>query len=239
MACEEFSPRLERYLDGELPASEVAALEAHIKGCASCLAEALSRRELSLAIREAGASFRESPALRARVVRTLHPRPRPALWLVPLAAALVVGAGLLALRGTPGRAGLGVREVVDLHVTQLASVAPLDVLSSDKHTVKPWFEGKVPFSFDLPEFSGSPFELLGGRVVYLDQEPAAHLLFGMRRHKISVFVLRESAAPDLTALSQTRAFRVLSFTQRGLRWVIVSDTSPEDVEDLARRLGRT
>jgi anti-sigma factor RsiW len=114
---------------------------------------------------------------------------------------------------------------------------PLDVVSSDSHTVKPWFEGKLPFTFDLPDLSGSSFELLGGRVVYLDQAPAAHLLFRVRRHRISVFVMQErEGLADRTPRAATRSFRVTSFADRGLRFIAVADTGPEELEELARRL---
>jgi anti-sigma factor RsiW len=245
MVCEAWERGIDRYLDGELPESEIAALEAHLKGCASCATAALSRRELRLAIREAGAAFTPGPAFRARMERAAKGRSgaaRSALWLLPLAAALLAGVGLVALRGGREAAGdFGVREAVDLHVTELASTVPPDVVSSDSHTVKPWFEGKLPFTFDLPDLSRSPFELLGGRVVWIDQMPAAHLLFRVRRHRVSVFVLEErrDATPilrDLGPGASARSFGVRSFSDRGLRYVIVADTGQEDLDDLARRL---
>ncbi len=248
MVCETWGRRLDRYLDGELPDSDITALEAHLKGCTSCATEALTRRELQLAIREAGATFRPSPTFRARVERAARrrsPATRSALWLLPLAATLLAGVALVALRGGRETAGnFGLREAVDLHVTELASTVPPDVVSSDSHTVKPWFEGKLPFTFDLPELSQSSFELLGGRVVWIDQMPAAHLLFRVRRHRVSVFVLQEGPGAtqtlrDLGPDTRVRSFRVLSFADRGLRYVIVADTGPEDLDDLAHRLRGT
>ncbi len=245
MVCETWDRGLDRYLDGELPESDVVALEAHLKGCASCATEALSRRELQLAIHEAGASFRPSLAFRARMERATRrrsPATRSALWLLPLAAALLAGVGLVALRGGRETArDFGLREAVDLHVTELASTVPPDVVSSDSHTVKPWFEGKLPFTFDLPELSQTSFELLGGRLVWIDQMPAAHLLFRVRRHRVSVFVLQERPGAaqtlhDLGPGTTTRSFRMLSFTDRGLRYVVVADIGLEDLDDLAREL---
>lgn len=244
MICKAWESNLNRYLDGELPESDVAPLEAHLKGCVSCAAEALSRRELRIAIREAGAGLRPSPAFRARIQRAVtqrHPATSNALWLLPLAAALLAGVGLFALRGARDVGDLGLREVIDFHVTELASTVPLDVVSTDSHTVKPWFEGKLPFTFDLPDLSKSPFELLGGRVVWIDQAPAAHLLFRLRRHRISVFVLQErpttaTSVRDMAPQHGVRSFRVLSSADRGLRYVIVADTGPEDLDELALKL---
>lgn len=65
-------------------------------------------------------------------------------------------------------------EVADLHIATLASANPIDVVSTDRHTVKPWFAGKIPFTFNLPELQNSPFTLLGAKVSYLNQSPGAH-----------------------------------------------------------------
>jgi len=82
-------------------------------------------------------------------------------------------------------------ELVDQHVATLASSNPVDVVSTDRHTVKPWFEGKIPFTFNLPELQGSSFLLVGGRVSYLSQAPGAELIFRVRQHQISVFIFQE------------------------------------------------
>ena len=79
-------------------------------------------------------------------------------------------------------------ELADLHVATLASATPVDVISTDRHTVKPWFEGKIPFTFNLPELQGTEFSLVGGRVTYLSQAPGAHLLYRLRKHELSVFI---------------------------------------------------
>jgi len=71
-------------------------------------------------------------------------------------------------------------EIADLHVSTLASSSPVDVISTDRHTVKPWFQGKIPFAFNLPELQNSEFTLIGGRMTYLDQTPGAHLIYDAR-----------------------------------------------------------
>ena len=84
-------------------------------------------------------------------------------------------------------------EVADLHVATLASSSPVDVVSTDRHTVKPWFQGRIPFAFNLPELQNTDFTLLGGRVTYLDQVPGAQLIYDIRKHHISVFIFPEAA----------------------------------------------
>ena len=86
-------------------------------------------------------------------------------------------------------------EIADLHVGTLASASPVDVISTDRHTVKPWFQGKIPFSFNLPDLQNTEFSLLGGRLTYLDQTPGAQLIYDYRKHHISVFVFQERSLP--------------------------------------------
>ena len=120
-------------------------------------------------------------------------------------------------------------EFADLHVAALASANPVEVISTDRHTVKPWFQGRIPFTFDLPELQGSPFALLGGRVAYFHQEPAAHLIFRYQRHLISVFIFRDAsqaALPTSAIADQTSSFRLRSWTQGGLRYVVIGDAGP-------------
>ncbi len=246
MSCAAFGARLDLYLDGELGDADLPALEGHIATCASCAAEALRRRELMAAIRDAGARFRAGPRLTARVERSLAGRRRPSLatWLIPLAAALLAGIGLAFYQGL-ARAdrehALG--ELLDVHVATLASTSPVDVVSTDRHTVKPWFEGKLPFTFDLPDLAGTPFELVGGRVAWLRQAPAAQLMIRLRSHRISVFVLAEGtdaarALSGVLSSGRAPAFRVVTWSGRGLRFVAVGDTNRDDLELLAASFRR-
>jgi anti-sigma factor RsiW len=126
-------------------------------------------------------------------------------------------------------------ELADLHVATLASANPVDVVSSDRHTVKPWFQGRIPFTFNLPELQNTDFTLLGGRVTYLGQVPGAHLIYQIRKHQISVFIFPE----DLVGLrsgsrvAKERAFNLDTWTQGGMRYIIFGDASPEDLRNLA------
>jgi anti-sigma factor RsiW len=125
-------------------------------------------------------------------------------------------------------------ELVDLHVATLASANPVDVVSTDRHTVKPWFQGKLPFTFDLPELQNSPFKLVGGRVMYFEHSPGAQLLFQIRNHELSVFILQERPGLIPVGLGSERelAFKVETWSEGGLRYVIVGDASAADVREL-------
>jgi anti-sigma factor RsiW len=126
-------------------------------------------------------------------------------------------------------------EATDLHVSTLASANPADVVSTDRHTVKPWFEGKLPFTFDLPELQNTEFRLIGARMAYVGQRPAAHLLFGIRKHEISVFIFQE---PDEASDANPRILKRLAFNEqtwsaKGLRYIVISSAGPQDIAPLS------
>ncbi len=126
-------------------------------------------------------------------------------------------------------------ELTDLHVTTLASANPVDVISEDRHTVKPWFAGRIPFTFNLPELQNSGFALSGGRVVYLQHSSGAQLLYTLRKHRLSVFIFQDGQAwPGMmNGVSSELSFHTESWRQDGLRYVIVGDVSDADIHSLA------
>jgi anti-sigma factor RsiW len=135
-------------------------------------------------------------------------------------------------------------ELADLHTATLASSTPVDVVSTDRHTVKPWFEGRIPFTFNLPELAGTPFTLVGGRVAYLGQLPGAELLFQLRLHRISAFIFQDR--PELTgrlpaaeSLSKRESFTVDTWSDGGLRYFIIGDTAAADIRQLSALLRGT
>ena len=131
-------------------------------------------------------------------------------------------------------------EIADLHVAALASSSPVDVISTDRHTVKPWFQGKIPFAFNLPELQNSEFSLVGGRMTYLEQTPGAHLIYDVRKHHISVLIFQERSLPaslDKNSLSPKKLpFNMETWSQSGLRYFVVSDASAADIDRLAKLL---
>jgi anti-sigma factor RsiW len=248
MNCDTSTPKLDAYLDGELAAADMSALDEHIRNCPKCAAQALSRVQMKLALKTAGKRFTPSPEFKARMLKTIQrEQPAPArvsrwylAWAFPAAALalLLVTVLITGLSDRRAQQQTLASELTDLHVATLASGTPVDVISTDRHTVKPWFQGKIPFTFNLPELGNSGFELLGGRVTYLDQTPGAHLIYRLRKHDISVFIFPERALPaNLPAnLPAENAFHLVTFTQSGLRYYVVGDTGAADLETLAALL---
>ncbi len=241
MVCETRREKLDAYLDGELPASEAREMSEHLRGCADCAAESLSRVQQRRAVHAAGQRYTPDPAFRARIQESITPR-RTSRWnwlrLPMLATAtvlLVAGTIFLTLNSSRRGEQHLMSELADLHVATLASSNPVDVVSSDRHTVKPWFAGKIPFTFNLPELQDSPFVLLGAKVSYLNQSPGAELIFRVRQHQISVFIFQERAVGDVRsrdAVQSALSFNVRSWSQNGLRYFVIGDASAQDLDKL-------
>ena len=245
MSCE-WREKLDGYLDGELSGSEATEIETHLRACLACAADALSGLQLKRMTQAAGRRYSPRPELRQRLERSIGVGKRSIWdwwWAQGLAAAaaftlLVTFAGLWLQRS---RSEQTLGELADLHVATLASANPVDVVSTDRHTVKPWFQGKLPFSFNLPELQNSPFKLVGGRLAYFQQNPGAQLLFEVGKHRISVFIFQNHA--ELSGLNSASAVlrRKLAFssetwTKGGLRYFVVGDANPADVRALSELL---
>jgi anti-sigma factor RsiW len=241
MVCDIWTEKLDAYLDGELPSAEARALSEHLRGCAACAAESLSRVQQKRALQAAGQRFTPDPAFRVRIQKTIAAKPRrwSHLWFPALATvAVLLIAAVFPLTVNRERRGDQqlMSELADLHVATLASSNPVDVVSTDRHTVKPWFAGKIPFTFNLPELQDSAFTLVGGKVSYLNQSPGAELIFRVRQHQISVFIFQERAVGNMRAddaAQSVLSFNVRSWSHNGLRYFVIGDASAEDLDKLS------
>ncbi len=242
MVCESWKATLDAYLDGELSEEETRIFDTHVRSCLSCSGDALAHVQAKRAIQVAGKRFTPSAEFRKRVQQSIAPKPKRSLglgWMFAAAMALILAVGALTSTyvGTRSRDQV-FSEIADLHVGTLASSSPVDVISTDRHTVKPWFQGRIPFAFDLPELQNSEFSLLGGRMSYLDQTPGAHLIYDVRKHHISVFVFQERslrAKLDENSLARKKlSFNTETWSQGGLRYFVIGDASAADIGGLAK-----
>jgi len=246
MLDDNWRPKLDQYLDSELSAEDMRGMDAHLRECAACASEALRRLQLKRATHLAGQRYAPSAEFRRRIERqaAARNRPRRILLLVPvLAAAMLLLASVVTLGRwyERTRSQQVLAELADIHVADLASPTPADVVSSDRHTVKPWFQGKLPFTFDLPELEGTGYKLVGGRIAYLEHEPGAHLLYDVGAHHISVFIFRdrpeiERVFPARDSSRRVLSFHVESWAAGGLRYFVFGDASLESIRGLSRLL---
>src|SRR5271163_604469 len=243
--------------DGELQAQELAVAQEHLSGCATCTSNALAQTLLKSATTRAGQRYAMPVDLADRVSRQIareranaqiSPRaPLPAArramsgsaglgWATAallLVAVTLPGSWFLMERSARQKIALGsannalVSEVFDQHVATLAAAGPPQVISSDNHTVKPWFQGKLPFAFNLPEKLPDGMVLDGANLTYLRNQPAAQLLFSIGRHRVSVFLIEKTGnavGGDLPP--EHSGFHVMSFASGELEGIAVSDVNP-------------
>jgi anti-sigma factor RsiW len=245
MDCQVWTEQFDTYLDGELPSSEMAAFDTHVRNCPSCAANVLGRVQLRRAVRSSGMRFQPSPEFRARIQKQIAGRPATVLprfrWVWAATVAGIVMAAVLSgwFAVQHSRQQVLYSELRDMHVATLASANPVDVISTDRHTVKPWFQGRIPFSFNLPELANTEFTLAGGKVSYLKGTPGAQLVYEYGKHHISVFIYPERTLQlplQSDGLQTDMAFHTMTWTEGNLRFFVVGDVSADQVRSLGTLL---
>lgn len=238
MTCELWRDQIEAYLDGELGSGHEATVGDHLRSCGECNAFAAEAIHLKRAVAQAGHRYQPSTEFRDQIIRSVGAKPArkwiPWPQLAVAGALIVVAVAATLFFRTPGNV---TREIADIHLNVTASANPVDVVSTDMHTVKPWFQGKLPFTFNVPELAGSPYTLVGGRVVYVRGEPCALLLFQYRLHRISTVVGRANVLGAADS-RQTSAdgFHLATFDKNGYAFVTIGDASPDVIADLEQRI---
>lgn len=251
MRCEEVRENLSAFQDDEVDPVRSQEIGQHVGDCPGC-AEALDQmRKLRERLRGEAPYYRASDSLRARVTqaawshagrRRSSERRGSAMvprWLGAAAAVLVVAGGAWIFASHQAGSGPGSieAEVVSSHIRSLMASHLTDVASTDQHTVKPWFNGKLDFSPPVTDLSASGYPLIGGRLDYLHGRPVAALVYQHRKHWINVFTWPDERAPNSEAPARSKqGYHVLHETHNGTAYWIVSDLNPKELSDFARLL---
>jgi anti-sigma factor RsiW len=227
---------LNAYLDGELDPLQASRFEARLASEPALAAEIEAYRLLRAALRSDLAEDVPSPDLRRRVTSSLDLRAsrRSPAWGA-LAASFLAGAvlaGSMTLGVLHRQAGNQVAsEVVSAHIRSLMAPAPTDVPSSDHHTVKPWFNGKLAFAPVVPDLGSKGYPLVGARVDVVGLEPAATLVYSRGKHLISLTQMSAGNEPVAPVRSyEERGFIARSWTRGGVTYFAVSDAAAEELE---------
>jgi anti-sigma factor RsiW len=246
--------------DGELTADQLANANNHLAECPACTSNALYQSLLKSATSRAGHRYTPPPQLRERLAflatqtnsqlqqrgnRTAASLSRSVgrfgslgwaaaavLLFVSLSQVFIQRAAQKAETASAERAAQ-VTEVFDQHVATLADSQPLQVISTDRHTVKPWFQGKIPFSFNLPQSLPNDVTLEGANLTYLGNQPAAQLVYSIGKHRVSVFLRQRSRSAEASELpAENSGFHVMGFSTSVLDVIAVSDADPARLAEL-------
>jgi anti-sigma factor RsiW len=255
---------LNALVDGELSTEKLVIVDKHLAGCPTCTENTLSQSLLKFATAGVGRRYTPPQQLRERVLRQAQDpvarktyertEDRPVrtsridrLGWVPIAAILLVAITVPILQRNALQTRIAtaeslalVTEVADQHIAMLAASSPPQVISTDRHTVKPWFQGKLPFSFNLPEGLPTDAKLDGANLTYIHNQAVAQLLYSIGKHHVSVFVREERGnqwSKDLVV--EHMGFHVMAVRSDDLEVIAVSDVEPSKLSELLNSIGRS
>lgn len=246
MRCIEAEPLLNAYLDGELDLPSCVNIERHLAECRACQAQYASLERLRDEIAAADLRYEPGPELERRIEAAFAPPAsaparRPAWQIASLAAAAVAAAVLIAVIVPAGMRTGGPateREILDSHLRSLMANHLVDVPSSDRHTVKPWFQGKTSFSPPALDLSAQGFNLIGGRLDIVRGQPAAAVVYKRRDHVINLFVFEGAGSAAGVSEHEMDGYHLVRWTQGGLRYCAVSDLNPTELRAFAEEFRR-
>lgn len=248
MNCDETGRWIDPLLDGELDARNTAEVQAHLDGCRGCQSRFEAQQGLSSGIRSLDLGYAAPESLRQRIHAALEAETssaaalRPAQpstrrgasqwlmwagWPVAVAASAMLATVLLQQRSVEAD------DVVASHVRSLLVDHLNDVVSTDHHTVKPWFAGKIDFSPPVPDLKSRGFELVGGRLDYVQRQPVAAVIYRKHGHIINVLAaLPGHGLGDLPHSERVQGYTLRAWRQAGLDLVAISDIDPRELVNL-------
>ena len=243
MNCEEAEVLLHALIDGELDAGHAREVEDHIAGCARCAAALRDYREMSKAVTEAGVRYKAPLELRKRIEAAL-PQPRQVASRRAVLRGFAMGSAVSAMAAT-GLVAVVLRhddferiqsEVVSAHLRSLQAGHLTDVISTDQHTVKPWFNGKLDVSPPVIDLTAQGFTLVGGRLDYVNGRAIGSVVYRRRAHVINLFVAQTPNTEHQAATSETiQGFNIRHWSDRGLNYWAVSDLAKDELAEFGEK----
>jgi len=232
MTCEEAEPLLSACLDCELDLIHTLKVEKHLTGCDACAGKYRKLEWLRSEIAAVDLDWSAETDLRAMrkkiVRRPTVWRSRPYLTALATAAAMLLAVVFVRSR-LPGADDYLDRQVVDNHVRSLLVEHLVDVPSSDRHTVKPWFQGKLDFSPNVPDLSKEGFVLIGGRLDVMAGRQAAAIIYKRQNHVINLWISSGAGQDRAPELRDLNGFHLLRWQSRGVSYWAVSDLNAAEL----------
>jgi anti-sigma factor RsiW len=245
MTCDEAEILIHALMDGELDAGNAREVEAHVAQCPRCAASLAAYREMSQAISSADLRYTAPPSLRLRIEAAL---PKSKATAAPSRRAVLrgfaLGSGMSAIAAT-GLIAIVLRnddqdridfEIVSAHLRSLQAGHLTDVLSTDQHTVKPWFNGKLDVAPPVIDLTAQGFTLIGGRLDYVDARPIGAVVYKRRAHVINLFVAQTSNMAHRAPSTETiQGYNIRSWSERGLNFWAVSDIGADELAEFTEK----
>jgi len=240
VTCSAVQPLLEPLLDDELDAAQQAQMREHLNDCPTCSAAYGRLQRIRESIQAESLYFQAPESLGRRVLSSLQKEARPVApewrwkWMAvaaSIALILSLGGNVALTRAYRPENQATVQEVYSGHIRSMLGTHLVDVISSDQHTVKPWFGGKLDFSPTVKDLASAGFPLYGGRVDYLDGRPVAALVFRRAQHVINLFTW-PSGRPAPADASQN-GYHIVSWTKDGMTYSAVSDLNLGELKQFA------
>jgi anti-sigma factor (TIGR02949 family) len=252
VACNDNQRLLHAYFDGELDLVRSIEFEDHVKTCPDCSQDFANQQALRKSLQAANLYQRAPENLKTKI-RAQLPRPMRAKpiatgrrtaveWLAVAAAiivAIVLGAKIIPSVGSREQSDLLAEQIVADHIRSLQPGHLFDVQSTDQHTVKPWFDGKLDFAPPVTDLADKGFPLVGGRLDYLDHRDVAALVYQRQKHFINVFVWpNESKTATLPELRTIRGYNLVFWRENGMNFCAASDLNAAELEQFTQLLRR-
>jgi anti-sigma factor RsiW len=244
LICPETQTLIHGYIDGELDLTKCLEIEEHLEACPACAQAHAGLQAVRTALHNSSLYSQTPPGLAKRLRSSLRgasradrtPRVSPRrLLAVAASLALVTTVGWGLLRALSARSAdvFLTQELVASHVrSQMLPSHRFDVASSDVHTVKPWFEGKLDFSPPVKDLVAQGFPLVGGRLDYLHGRAVAALVYQRRKHSINLFIWPSSPGDEAAPKTATRqGFHILQWTRSGMTFCAVSDLNEGELQE--------
>jgi anti-sigma factor RsiW len=255
VSCELTKRFVPAYMDGELELVRAIEVEAHLKDCRACAQNLENQQELSVALRRSSLAYVAPAGLRDRIQLSLlasswagvqvHKMkwPSPRIWQWAGAVAVLILFSFSSwqltsrLRATSSDQRIAA-EVFSSHVRSLEANHLMDLVSTDQHTIKPWFEAKLDFSPPVEDLASDGFPLVGGRLDFLEGREVAALIYQRREHFINVFVWPNTTGPTPSqAVESRQGYNIMQWSHDGFQCWAVSDIGASDLAEFVRLLG--
>jgi anti-sigma factor RsiW len=243
MTCEEAETLLHALIDGELDAGHTREVEQHIAGCPNCAAQLAAYRQVSKAFAAADLRYKAPPGLRRRIEAALPqtqvvPTRRAVLrgFAMGSAVSAIAATGLVAIVLRTGDEQRIMSDVVSAHLRSLQAGHLTDVLSTDQHTVKPWFNGKLDVAPPVVDLTAQGFTLIGGRLDYIDARAIGAIVYRRRSHVINLFVAQTASTERQAPKTETlQGFNIRRWSERGLNYWAISDLAADELAEFGER----